>query len=262
MKTTSLLLVAAGLLSFHHAGNAQTELTLCDNDSLSLVATELDEGLDSLLWTWNSGAVPSVWEAELTDSALTIASASAAMSGIYELVQYTTAISDTDTVVVSSIAAAWNVSVLDPFQLIVPDPTLSICPEVDSTTFYPILTTGGSGGVQWNWFIQTSDSTYAWDNPNSPAIAINAASDTASYFAVAMDAQGCGTIEGPLLNLDILDGIEAGTLSASGSGNDTGFCFGSDVTVTSTPPFTNTGYDVLWNVQDESGNAIPITTKR
>ena len=256
MKTTSLLLVAAGLLSFHHAGNAQTELTLCDNDSLSLVATELDEGLDSLLWTWNSGAVPSVWEAELTDSALTIASASAAMSGIYELVQYTTAISDTDTVVVSSIAAAWNVSVLDPFQLIVPDPTLSICPEVDSTTFYPILTTGGSGGVQWNWFIQTSDSTYAWDNPNSPAIAINAASDTASYFAVAMDAQGCGTIEGPLLNLDILDGIEAGTLSASGSGNDTGFCFGSDVTVTSTPPFTNTEYDVLWNVQDESGNAI------
>jgi len=170
MKTSSLLLVAAGLLSVHQAGNAQTTLTLCDFNTLSLVAENLDEGLDSVLWTWNSGAVPSEWEAELTDSTLTITSASAANSGIYELVQYTTAISDTDTVVVSSIAATWDVSVYAPFQLIVPDATLSICPEVDSTTFYPILTTGGSGGVEWNWFIQTSDSTYSWDNPNSPEL--------------------------------------------------------------------------------------------
>ena len=50
-----------------------------------------------------------------------------------------------------------------------------------------------------------------------------------------MDAQGCGTIDSPLLTLDILEGIEAGSLSASGSGNDIGFCSGNDVTVTSTP---------------------------
>ena len=80
------------------------------------------------------------------------------------------------------------------------------------------------------------------------------------FPAVAMDAQGCGTIESPPLTLDILEGIEAGSTlgSASGSGNDIGFCFGSDVTVTSTPPLTNAGYDVLWNVQDESGNVIPL----
>ena len=66
MKTSSLILFAAGLLSVHHAGNAQSTLTLCDSDTLSLVAENLDEGLDSVLWTWNSGAIPSEWEAELS----------------------------------------------------------------------------------------------------------------------------------------------------------------------------------------------------
>ena len=122
----------------------------------------------------------------------------------------TTAISDTDTVAVSSIAATWEVSVLDPFQLVIPDPTLSICPEVDSTIFYPLLTTGGSGSVQWDWFIQSPDSTYEWDNPNSPAIAVSTTSDSASYFAVAVDMQGCGTDQSSLLSVNILDGIEAG----------------------------------------------------
>ena len=256
MKATSLLLAAAAMLSFHQAGTSQNSLVLCDSDTLSLVAAELNEEADSVHWTWNFGTIPTEWEAELTDSTLTIASASAAVSGIYELVQFTTAISDTDTVAISSIAATWEVSVLDPFQLVVPDPTLSVCPEVDSTIFYPLLATGGSGGVQWNWFIQTPDSTYEWDNPNSPAIAVSTTSDSASYFAVAVDMQGCGTDESALLSVNILDGIEAGAITATGSGNEAGFCFGGDVNVTSTPPLTNTAYDVTWQVEDSSGNTI------
>lgn len=87
MKTETFTLLALGNCLLQYAGTAQTELTFCDNDSLSQVTTELDERLDSVLWTWNSGAVPSAWGAELTDSTLIIAAASAANSGIYELVR-------------------------------------------------------------------------------------------------------------------------------------------------------------------------------
>ena len=139
MKATSLLLAAAGLLSFIKRAHHKIHWSFVTQTHCPLLRRNLYEDADSVLWTWEFRGIPSEWAAELTDSSLNIASASAAFSGIYELVQYTTVISDTDTVAVSSIAGAWEVSVLDPFQLIVPDPTLSICPEVDSTTFYPCL---------------------------------------------------------------------------------------------------------------------------
>ena len=172
------ILVGAFLLA-HTSGWAQTNVSLCHLDTLSLETYDLIESSDSTGWFWNDDAIPSEWDIASTDSTLIIPSATLAFSGLYELIGYSTAQSDTDTVVISSVLASWDVLVLEPFELFVPNGTLTVCPEAESTDFYPILTTGGSGGVTWNWFIQSPDSTQAWNNPDSPAISINAASDTA-----------------------------------------------------------------------------------
>ena len=253
------ILVGAFLLA-HTSGWAQTNVSLCHLDTLSLETFGLIESSDSTAWLWSNNAIPSEWDIASTDSTLIIPSATSAYSGLYELIGYSTTQSDTDTVVISSVLASWDVLVLEPFELFVPNGTLTVCPEAESSSFYPILTTGGSGGVTWNWFIQSSDTTQAWNNPDSPAISLNAASDTAGYFAQAIDNMGCGSIESELLTVEVLNGIEAGTLAGTGNGNDLGFCFGSSVMVTSTSPVTSSDFTIEWNLYDEDNMLIQSQT--